>query len=236
MLLLSLMSCSQAPGKGTELLAKAELAPIDSPKNADKNLAANAEQTNEQKSFENFCQMFPILRLPFAASERQTMEFRIGANPYLSEESVEQYICNQPNSTLTCSEAPGESVASDDSGFDIRGHFLPVGQSVAEQYIILIYHLSYLGYHENFLATYTKQGKLISRIRFSGYNGDFAARYGKLLPDLSIKTELQQLADDKKTANPKIVKTTHKLYAVESNGSIVEKTAGGQSIKDEAGQ
>ncbi len=180
------------------------------------NITVNENQS-ENQSFTKFLESFPDLKLPYNCSDKKTNTFSAKAGPALSPEEVSQFLCNK---ILVCFQKAGESDASDDSGFDIRNRFYPVGKVIEKNYVILIYHLSNQGIHEKFLSTHDKSGKLISRISFSGTNGSYTSLDGELTLEKEINLIFKNLSGAKKATGIKVKSEKNKKYKISSSGQI----------------
>jgi len=173
---------------------------------------------SKDSMFDNFLEFFPELKLPYSSTDQKTNTFSAKANPALPSDAVSKYLCNK---TFICVQNVGESEASDDSGFDIRNRFYPVGKVQEKEYTVLLYHLSYEGVHENFISTHDKKGNLISRLSFSGTNGNYSTLDGELNSDKKINLAFKTLTNNKKETSQKVKSESNTQFSFTTTGTIL---------------
>ena len=200
---------------------------------ASKAAAAAAEKNVTDPRFEAFCLKFPAIQIPYSLNERESAQLDTSKLAALPVSEVETYICSPERSTFVCVEAPGASEASDESGFDVRNRFFPVGIYRTDTYIMLLYQLNLVQDRPVYLATYTPSGALRSRICFAGYKGDYAQLDGAIKTPNTVLTQLQDLSDTKTAPNPAVVNTTNRNYKIRPDGIIMYAD---KEVWDEAGQ
>lgn len=190
----------------------------------DENFDAPSSSANAS-DFSTFVGLFPKLALPFLVSDTETKFYDKGE--VIPERLTRAYMCDQDISRLLCVATKADT---ESEGLDILNHFYPIGKVKLSGGWILVYQLDYLGYYENIIATYTSDGTLMSRVKFSGTDSDYRTRDGEIKANLRIVVEEIEYQYGKKGDINSIKNSNTKTYTIDKNHRL--RDTNGNIIKD----
>lgn len=146
-------------------------------------IAQNVTQNSTKKKlnqdvdadFKDWLIQFEQLELPYEIRENELGTIKSNK---IDKSLIKRYICEVKGSTLGCVLSPEESETMD--GINLTNQFKSVGKIAINNGVVVIYKLDVPNNPVLLLASYNKQGELLSRIRFTGSSSDSESLHGVL--------------------------------------------------------
>lgn len=209
-------SCTQASSSNTETQENKKLVPTartaDTPQK--KTVSSTLKITNPE--FKKFVGLFSPIKSPITLTDETTQGFK--RKKAIPEAWTTAYICDIKGSDFICiNEDPDPNMA-----YNLLQSYYPYGRlEISGAFVSLIYQFYDFGYAQNYLATYTPDGQLLSRITLSGSKPRAAALHAHINDVTSLGTQEITYAFKKKGQEGFIKKIKTTRYKIRSNGKII---------------